>query len=134
MMTLREFVEVVNAYTHFRVYQPNRDCLIYESYFTIHSPYFFDKKHEEDHDWYNDAYYQDNLFCDNVRFNRDLDEETKIFLEKFGNCEVFNIEIGGFRPSNIRMGKDGKPYLESIGEDPLRPGHEIIDCFNIFII
>lgn len=69
MMTLREFVEKINFREHFRVYQPNRDCLIYESYRSVHSPYFFDKEHNEKNKYFNEKYDSDNKFCDDVIIN-----------------------------------------------------------------
>ena len=136
MMTLREFVEKVNFHEHYRVYQPNRDCLIYESYFKVHSPYFFDNAHEEAHEWFNSAYYDNNDFCDDVRHAKELDEETKTFLEKFGDYIVFSLECGCFRPVKMYKGEDGDLKFEYF-TDPLRPNlqyNEYIDCFNVFII
>ena len=69
MLTLREFIEKINFREHFRVYQMNMDGLIYESYYTVHSPYFFDKEHEEKREYFNDKYYSDNKFCDDVGMN-----------------------------------------------------------------
>ena len=136
-MTLREFVEKVNFRGHFRVYQPNRDCLIYESYYSVHSPYFFDKEHEEKNEYFNEKYYSDNKFCDDIRTNKNkgIDEETRIFLEKFGNYNVIGLECSGFKPHDVYKDSDGKLHIKYYDEDPLRPGlADYIDCFNVFIL
>lgn len=126
MMTLKEFIEKVNAHEHYRIYQPNRDCLIYESFRTVHSPYWFDKEHKEKGEYFNHAFYNNNLFSDDARDpNKSLDEETKAFLEEFGDYEVFKMECGGFIPYNIL--KNGIELLSDRYPDG-------IDCFNIFII
>jgi len=133
MLTLIEFILKINRKEHFRVYQPNRDCLIYESFFEVHSPYFFDKEHETSGDWYNEKYFTNNSFCDNVRLNKEIDEETKVFLEKFGNYEVFSLECSSFTPCNITTDEEGHAFLQPIGKDPLRPNCNYIPCFDIFI-
>lgn len=133
MMTLREFLEKVNFHEHYRIYQPNRDCLIFESYLKIHSPYSFLKgtnsplgfKHE---------YFDDNEFCDDVRLCKEPDEETKEFLDVFGDYKVFSLEIGSFRPSKQYRDEKGDLQIEHIEKDPLRPSCDYIDCFNVFII
>ena len=51
-LNYEEFIEKVNFREHFRVYQMNMDGLIYESYYTTHSPYFFDKEHEEKREYF----------------------------------------------------------------------------------
>ena len=45
-MTLKEFLTDIGTREHYRIYNPNRDCLIFESFFTVHSPYYFDAKEE----------------------------------------------------------------------------------------
>lgn len=135
MMTLREFVEKVNCREHFRVYQPNRDCLIYESFFKVHSPYFFNEKQQRE-EGFNVQYYADNKFCDDVRLRSsyDHDEETRLFLEKFGDYEVFGIECSSFKPCDILTDANGKIHINYYDGDPLRPGAgDWIPCFNIFI-
>ena len=137
MLTLREFIEKINFREHFRVYQMNMDGLIYESYYTVHSPYFFDKEHEEKREYFNDKYYSDNRFCDDVRTkeNRGIDEETTIFLEKFGNYKVIGLGCGSFRPHDIYRDSNGELHIKYYDEDPLRPGIAgDINCFNIFIL
>lgn len=126
MMTLREFLEEVNAREHYRIYQPNRDCLIFESYFKVHSPYRFDAKADEERSWFQHDYWDNNDFCDDVRDpNVEDDEETKIFLEKFGDYEVFSLECSSFQPVKIYKGSDGKLKFEYY--------NKTIDCFNVFI-
>lgn len=137
MMTLREFLKVIRD-EHFRVYQPNRDWLIFESYFKIHSPYYFGSHSErtkgELH--HNHDYYDNNDYCQNFYRREDgsihYDEETEYFLEEFGNYEVFRLESSGFTPLKMYTDDSGL-HLEPV-EDKYRPGAEYIDCFNVFII
>ena len=128
MMTLREFVEKVNFFEHFRVYQPNRDCLIYESFFKIHSPYFF-----RDFIEINNDYWDNNDYCNNVLKTRELDDETKKFLDKFGDYVVFRMECGSFRPSKMYKDENDILKIEHVVEES-RPNSEYLDCFNLFII
>ena len=65
MITLREFLKMIRD-EQYRIYQPNRDCLIFESYFTVHSPYFFDEEHEKSGEWFNTKYYDDNDYCPDI--------------------------------------------------------------------
>lgn len=126
-MKLREFLKVARN-THYRIYLPNRDCLIFESFFRVHSPFFFDDEPEEEISRVNLDYYDNNNFCDNAAhlLNRDpaYDEETKIFLEKCGDMEVYSVEISSFRPSRI-IRKGG--VITSESKD------EVKECLDIFI-
>ena len=128
MLTLKEFISKINCREHFRVYQTNRDCLIFESYFKVHSPYFFDKKHKPFD--YNKKYYEENGYCDDV-YNNKLDKETKEFLKEFGDCEVFSLECSGFRPSYMHK-VNGELKIDYV-EDAHMPNREYLNCFNIFI-
>ena len=128
-MTLREFIEKINFYEHYRVYLPNRDCLIFESYFKIHSPYYFNKDGTDD--WFNENYYSNNTYFDGVYKTKKLDEETKIFLDRFGDCEIFSLEIGSFRPCKI-VNKDNSNLKIEYVVDENRPG-TYLNCFDIFI-
>ena len=132
-MTLREFIEKVNFHEHYRIYQPNRDCLIFESYYKVHSPYYFDGK-EEHLLKLKDEYWTDNAFCDDVRLCKELDEETKELLDRYGNYKVHSLECSGFRPSKMYTDAKGELRIEWLDDDPLRPGQEYIDCFNVFIV
>lgn len=38
-LTLKHLLSILERGCHYRIYQPNRDCLMWESYFTEHSPY-----------------------------------------------------------------------------------------------
>ena len=129
MMTLREFVEKVNSHEHFRVYQPNRDCLIYESYFKIHSSYDF---RCVERNQYQHGYYEDNDYCNDVLKTKELDEETKVFLDKFGDYEVFRMECSGFSPSRMFKDETGTLRIEHVKEES-RPVEEYLECFNLFI-
>ncbi len=131
-MTLLEFLEI-GKHEHFRIYQPNRDCLIYESYREVHSPYYFDDEHEEKRDFFNSQYFSNNGYCDNIyQYPDKVDEETKVFLKKYGNYEVFRVEIGSFRPEIIYTDENDQVHLEAV-QDPRRPDSDYLDCFNIFI-
>lgn len=132
MMTLREFIEKVNFREHFRVYQPNIDCLIYESYFTVHSSYTLDS----DKIRTNDKYYTNNSFCDDIRTKPSgyIDNETKIFLERFGDYKVIGLECSRFKPCDMYT-VDGDIKMKYYDDDPLRPGFgDYINCFNVYII
>ena len=138
-MTLREFILSAGCRQHYRIYQPNRDCLIFESFRKVHSPYNFrDKSRRNSLNKMlslNEGYWDNNPFCDDVRYCKPLDKETKILLKRFGNYKVFRIESSSFTPMNFHT-RDGKFRIEYIKKDPLRPGlHEdYIHCLDIFII
>lgn len=132
MMTLREFITKVNFYEHYRIYAPNRDCLIYESYFKVHSPYYFDKEHETSLEL-NKQFYQDNDYCDSVRKSKELDEETKLMLERYGDYLVFSMECSSCCPRRIYTDANDCLHFEQ-KEDPSQPGCATLGCFNLFII
>lgn len=133
MITLREFLKMIRD-EQYRIYQPNRDCLIFESYFKIHSPYYFDN--EKDHVLsLKDDYWDNNDYCRGVyeKAYRDpaYDEETADFLEHYGDMEVFSVECGSFKP--MKMYKSGNDLKLEEVKDPARPGQDYLPCFNIFI-
>lgn len=133
MITLREFLKIADR-THYRIYQPNRDCLIFESYFTIHSPYYFDNKHgllATNHDYWDNNDYCRGVYTDSFR-DPAYDEETAIFLDRYGDMEVIGVEASGFRPMKVTKDKKGNIHFKYVKE-PSRPGHDYEDCFNIFI-
>ena len=135
MMTLREFLEKVNTNEHYRIYQPNRDCLVFESYFKVHSPYRFSTATDEKREWFQHDYWDNNDFCDDIRSFKEPDEETKEFLERFGDFIVFRLECGSFLPTKMYKDETGKFRIKYYSEDPLRPGiTNSIPCFNIFIL
>lgn len=133
MLTLREFLEEVNAHEHYRIYLPNRDCLLFESYFKVHSPYYFDGK-EEHLLKLKDEYWENNDFCDDVRHCKEFDKETKELLDRYGNYKVHSLECSGFRPKKVYKGDNDKIKVDYLEGDPLRPNSEYIDCFNVFIL
>lgn len=133
MLTLREFVERVNFNQHYRVYAPNRDCLVYESYFKIHSPYFFDEEHEKRQEYCNKDYWDNNDYCNSVLTSKGLDEETKTFLDRFGDYEIFGIECSGFKPKKMYLNDKGKLIIEYVNEKSMSD-REYIDCINLFIV
>ena len=116
MLTLKEFVLELTSNEHFRVYMPNRDCLGFESYLVPHSApgvlYDFD----------NEVYWeelQNQKYKHAFWHKTECDDETKEFLEKYGDHKVFSIEISSCR--------DWKAEDETTAADP-EP------CFNVFII
>ena len=125
MLTLKEFITKINAGEHYRIYQPNRDCLIFESYFKIHSPYKFETDDYE----FNINYFENNNYCDDIYQTRALDKETKIFLKRFGKYVVTHLEIGEFRPCNLKANSN----VEDARSES-RPNREVLPCFNVFIV
>lgn len=130
MLTLREFLKIAKN-EHYRIYQPNRDCLIFESYFKNHSPYKFGEHSFE----YQSAYWDNNDYCGEVYEksykNPAYDEETKTFLDFFGDMEVFSVETSTFSPT--RMYTKGERLYTADVIDPLRPEERYLPCLNIFI-
>lgn len=125
-MTLKEFIKL-NKRDHYRIYQPNRDCLIFESYLKVHSPYKFNN---EDYG-FNSKYFNDNEYCDNVYTNV-VDKETKVFLKRFGKYKVVCIECGAFRPINMTSVDDNITITYTTSES--RPNCQELPCFDVFIV
>lgn len=132
-MTLREFLKIARG-EQYRIYQPNRDCLIFESYFKIHSPYYFDDKHGVLQ--FNKKYWDKNDYCDIVYSKGfkypEVDKETKIFLEKFGDMEVVLVECSSCLPHRISCDKNGNLNIKPV-KDSYHPHENHVPCFNIFI-
>jgi len=131
MMTLREFITKVNFHEQYRIYKPNRDCLIFESYFKVHSPYYLNKN--IDHTKINHDYWKNNDYCNDVYTNKKLDEETKQLLDNFGECEVFSLECGSFKPMKVYTDEEEKLHFEYVTES-IFPDREYLNCINVFII
>ena len=129
MLTLKDFLENICFYEHYRVFSPNRDCLIFESYFEHHSHYRFDEGNEGAWLNLNDAYYKDNHFSDKVRKTREFDEETKLFIKKYGKYRIFRMETGQFYPVDMSYGTlfGDPPKFKLISPNPIL-------CFNIYIL
>lgn len=130
MITLKEFLNILERGCHYRIYQPNRDCLLWESYFTEHSPY----KLKKDLSWnldYNKKYFSNNKYCYNV-YEDKIDNQTKLMLKKYGDYEVFSLEVSAATPLRLFTNNDGDVKVELV-EDKYRPGLEKVDCVNIFI-
>lgn len=131
-MTLREFITDIGKHEQYRVFQPNRDCLIFESFFKIHSPYYFgDDEHALD---FKENYYDDNDYCDDVYYNKELDDETKELLKYFGDYIVYRIEIGSFYPLRLFKNDKGDMEIVHVHETDKRTLEDYEDCFDIFII
>lgn len=130
MVTLREFLKIAKS-EQYRIYQPNRDCLIFESYFKVHSPYKFGIHSYK----IQNAYWEDNDYCREVyeKSFKDpaYDKETKAFLDFFGDMEVFSVETSGFKPMRM-YSKGGHLCIEDVA-DPSMPEKRYLPCLNIFI-
>ena len=128
-MTLKEFIKL-NINDHYRIYQPNRDCLIFESYFKVHSPYKFDNEDYE----FNPNYYKDNDYCEDVyiKSTKNMDSETKTFLKRFGKYKVTHLECSSFTPTRIKE-TDGSIKVELVRSES-RPNCQDLPCFNVFIV
>lgn len=129
-LTLKHLLNILERGCHYRIYRPNRDCLMWESYFTEHSPY----KLKKDLSWsltYNRKYYSNNEYCYNV-YEDKLDNQTKLMLKKYGEYEVVTIEVSAVIPLHLSLDQNGYNKVDIV-EDKYRPGLESIDCINIFI-
>ncbi len=130
MLTLREFLKIAKG-EQYRIYQPNRDCLIFESYLKVHSPYKFGIRSYK----YQNAYWENNDYCRGVYENsfKDpaYDKETKAFLDSFGDMEVFCVETSTFKPMRMYH-KAGQLCIEDV-VDPFMPEERYLSCLNIFI-
>ena len=132
MITFRDFLKA-NWHEHYRIYQPNRDCLIFESFRQVHSLYFFKEEDNKDNALINVKYYSDNGYCDNVyQYPEIIDKETETLLEVFGGYEVFSIEIGSFFPQIMYTDENNQLQVEKI-KDNHRPHLESLPCYDLFI-
>ena len=133
MVTLREFLKMADR-THYRIYQPNRDCLIFESYYKVHNPYKFDSDCFDT----NRDYWDNNDYCGMVLeqgWQRpDYDEETSKFLDHFGHYEVFGVDPSGCRPHKMYKGEDGELKFEYPTGLYGQNDDGYIDCLDIYII
>ena len=130
MIKLKELLKILERGCHYRIYQPNRDCLMWESYFTEHSPYQL----QEDLSWnldFNEKYYSNNNYCYNV-YEDKIDDQTELMLKKYGDYEVFSIEVSAVIPLKLRLDQKGDAKVDVV-EDKYRPGSQQVDCVNIFI-
>lgn len=119
-MTLEEFIKDVGRGQHFRVYQPNADCLLYESFLTVHSPYVLDDLCFD----YNPSYYSNNHYCAEVV----EDAGEAVLLKNYGKYEIFRIDASQFRPFEMKMDKEGKLCVIYI-----EPNNHI-PCCNLYIV
>lgn len=97
-MTFRELFLKVAPMEEMRIYEPNRDCMIWETFRKTHAPYTLVRR-EKYIEWSLDA---PNDYFENIeairQFHRleELDEQTKLFLEKYADFEVHGIECGSY--------------------------------------
>ena len=134
MITLREFLKLIRG-EHYRIYYPNRDCLVFESFWVHHSPYTFSKKSKKTE--YVDAYWNDNTYNEQIYVNGwknpDYDEETKAFLDVVGGKIVHAVELSGFHPYKRYVDKDGHAAMEPLEGLSRQNAMGYIDCYNIFV-
>lgn len=119
-MTFRELFVKVAPREEMRIYEPNRDCMIWETFRKTHAPYTL-VRGEKGIDWSLDApndYFENNETAVQLRFSSSLDEQTKLFLEKYADFEVHGIECGGYAVGDFN--------------DPDTPV-EYASCLDVFI-
>lgn len=133
MVTLREFILGLNKSDHFRVYKPNRDCLVFVSFLSPHSEPGILK----DLDYNNDAeweaqwkYFGNRKYCQRKWRTSydDLDDETKLLLDKHGDCQVIGVDASTCYVAD---------YIESRISptiDVIRPDADYVECLDIFIL
>lgn len=118
-MTFYELFTKVAKLEEMRVYEPNRDCLIWETFLPEHAPFKLKRNLDGTVSWdwgyANNNYY--NCSPKRSRFH-ELDKQTKLFLEKYGDYEVHGIEA-----SQCAIGFD---------KDTKTP--EYCDCLDVFIV
>lgn len=129
MIKLNELLQILERGCQYRIYAPNRDCLIFESYLTIHSERDLDENLNYAPEC-ND-YYTNNPYCYGVYGQEELDIQTIRFLQRYGNHEVHHLEVGSIQPYDLIADKDGRVSIRYV-EDKYRPGVEV-SCVNIFI-
>lgn len=134
MISLREFLKLIRS-EHYRVYYPNRDCLFFESFLVHHSPYRFPTGTIVMRE--SPEYYQENRYNDAIRHKgwRDpaYDEETKEFLERFGEKFVHSVEISSFLPFEWFHDDNGNMRTNVVKNLPGQDDFGYIECFDIFI-
>lgn len=131
MITLRELIKILERGCQYRIYAPNRDCLIFESYLTIHS----ERDLDENLNYMLECneYYTNNPYCYGVYgIDEELDIQTIRFLQRYGDCKVHSLEVGNIRPYDLIADKEGRVSVHYV-EDKYRPGSEDVSCVNIFI-
>lgn len=97
-MTFRELFLKVSSMEEMRIYEPNRDCMIWETFRKTHAPYTLVRR-EKYIDWSLDApnnYFDKNEEVRQLRSIENLDEQTQLFLEKYADYEVTGIETGSY--------------------------------------
>ena len=130
-MKLKEFLELAK-HEHYRIYVSNRDCLLFESYFDVHSVY---NLKDRDSTELRQDYWRNNHYCGAVYTHGQpvgYDQDTQDLLKNYGDDDVISIEISNFIPKDFYIDQDGKP-ISSQAVDPVKPGHSTLGCFNIFI-
>ena len=120
-MTFRELFLKVSPYEEMRIYDPNRECLIWETFLKVHSSHNLIRQGEYitwDTNSTNDYFYH-NEAIRQLRSLDNLDEQTKLFLEKYADYEVHGIETGGY-------------YTGDFTDPEINPGkHQ--PCLDVFI-
>lgn len=133
MIKLKELLDILEPGCHYRIYQPNRDCLIFESHLTIHSEVDLNENLEYDWGSIRNEYYTNNHYCYGVYHNEPCDIQTERFIKKYGDYEVLYLEVGSIHPYNIVQDEKGRVEIEYV-EDKYQPNADQVPCVNIFII
>lgn len=137
MLTLRELLmELANDNSQFRVYMPNRDCLGYESYFEYPAAPgvlgdFFEDMHAvavRTANRYKPMVYR-ALGWDK------LDNNLQAFLEKYGESEVFRLEVGTCGCNDYFYDYDEDGNIASVRREHSPLSHfDYEPCLEIYII
>lgn len=133
MLTLKELILELNRFDHFRVYKPNRDCLIFESFLSPHSEPGILKylDYNNDSEW-NAQWdlFRSRKYCQRKRRLSldDLDEETKMLLSKYGDCRVISIEASSCYVTDFIRNR------LSPAIDVLQPNADSVECLDIYIV
>ena len=116
MLTLRELLLEVNKDDYFRIYNPNRDCLEFESFYSPHDPWNCDNGHTFLKPAWRTSY-------------EELDDETKKLLDDYGDYEVFSIECSSTSCIDFYKNENGGIEWKRSDAYP----HEHAPVLNIFI-
>lgn len=133
MLTLKELLLELNKFDHFRVYMPNRDCLLFESFFLPHSEpgILKDLDLDDDLEWDSQwEQFRNRKYCQRKwRSSIDeLDEETKILLTKYGDHQVFSLDASSCYVTDYIKNRLS-PTI-----DVAQPYADHVECLDIFIL
>lgn len=130
-MTFRELFVKVAPMEEMRIYEPNRDCMIWETFYKIHAPYTL-VRGEKYIEWSLDApneYFNKNEIIIQHHYLRELDDQTKLFLEKYADFEVHGIECSGYAVGDFNDPNDSIEYRPCLDVFICSPDQEhICEC------